>query len=377
MPDVDQANKTEPPSPKKLQDAFEKGNFPRSPEIGTFAILAATYTAILFAGQEGFERLMDFARILFAGLADVEISHTWVVSSATSLCNGILSGLSPIFLSCFSAALIAGGLQSGFKITPKAIEAKFDKLNPMEGLKRNFSLNSLVRSGMDLLKLGTFMLIVIGLCKSRLQDPIFQSPSTIQHLAQFMADTTKQMFKQLLLVMAGIAILHYAWTRFDHMRKMRMSRQEVKDEMKQMEGDPYMKAKLRQMGLRLAQKQMLGEVPFADVVITNPTHYAVALRYVSGQDQAPIVLAKGKNRFAQRIKAVAAEHDVPRVENRPAAQALYKLGAVGQPIPAALYKVVAAILGHVYREHRYYFFRLRSRREAYARRQASEEVASA
>ena len=169
--------------------------------------------------------------------------------------------------------------------------------------------------------------------------------------------------------MAGITAIHYAWTRFDHLKKMRMTKQELKDEMRQTEGDPMLKNRLRQMGSRLRQRQMLEEVPTADVVITNPTHYAVALRYVSDEDEAPVVLARGKNRFAARIKAIAREHEVPVVENPPAAQALYKFGQAGKPIPVALYQVVAGILSHVYREHRYYFYRLQSRRRQRRTRQ--------
>lgn len=377
MPETDQATKTEPPTPKKLQDAFEKGNFPRSQEIGTVAILLATYLVLIFSGEGAFRELAEFSRNIFSGLGDVEVSHTWLTHAMGRMSTGVISGLSPLLIACSAAAVLAGGFQSGFKVTPKAMEVKADKINPAEGFKRNFSMNSLVRSGMDLLKLGAFMAVVIGLCKSRLQDPIFQSPSTVAHLAHFISDTIRQMLKQLILVMAGIAIVHYAWTRFDHLRKMKMSRQELKDEMKQSEGDPMLKAKLRQMGMRLRQRQMLEEIPFADVVVTNPTHFAVALRYLSGADAAPVVLAKGKNRFAQRIKAVAAENEVPMVENRPAAQALYKLGSVGKPIPSALYRVVASILSHVYREHRYYFFRLRARRDAYQRRKARAESAPA
>jgi flagellar biosynthetic protein FlhB len=225
-------------------------------------------------------------------------------------------------------------------------------------------MNSLVRFGTDLLKFAAFAAVVYGICMSRLQDPIFHVPTSITHLAQFMAATSRKMFQNLIVVMAGVASIHYSWQKFDHIRQMKMSRQELKDELKQTEGDPLLKAKLKQMGIRLRQRQMLDEVPFADVVITNPTHFAVALRYLSGKDAAPVILAKGKDRFAQRIKSFASEYGVPMVENRPAAQALYKMGEVGKPIPQALFKVVANILGHVYREHRYYFFRLRARREA-------------
>jgi len=141
-----------------------------------------------------------------------------------------------------------------------------------------------------------------------------------------------------------------------------MTRQEVKEERKQAEGDAHTKAAMRRMARRLIQKQMLSAVKTADVVLTNPTHYAVALKYERGTDQAPVVLAKGENRFAQRIKALAAEHGVPVVENKPVARLLFAMGKVGEAIPSELYQAVAEILAVVYRTHRYYFHRLKTRR---------------
>jgi flagellar biosynthetic protein FlhB len=138
----------------------------------------------------------------------------------------------------------------------------------------------------------------------------------------------------------------------------------VKDEMKSAEGDPVIRNMRRQMARRMIQRQMLAAIPTADVIITNPTHFAIALKYERGVDQAPIVLAKGENAFAQRIKAIAAAHDVPMVENRPVARMLFKFGKVGETIPAQLYHVVAEILGFVYRTHRYYFHELKQRRLA-------------
>jgi flagellar biosynthetic protein FlhB len=141
-----------------------------------------------------------------------------------------------------------------------------------------------------------------------------------------------------------------------------MTRQELKDERKNSEGDANVKSAMRRLARRIMQKQMLAAVPTADVVITNPTHYAVALKYERGLDQAPVVLAKGENRFALRIKALAAEHGVPSVENRPVARLLFGLGKVGEGIPPQLYQAVAEILAVVYRTHRYYFHQLRTRR---------------
>ena len=169
-------------------------------------------------------------------------------------------------------------------------------------------------------------------------------------------------FGQLLVALGVIAALGYGYEKYKTSRDLMMTRQEVKDERRNAETDPQIKNAQRRLGRRLMQKQMLAAVAIADVVLTNPTHYAVALRYERGKDQAPVVLAKGENRFAQRIKALAAEHGVPTVENKALARLLFSLGQVGETIPTELYQAVASILAVVYRTHRYYFHRLKSRR---------------
>ena len=162
--------------------------------------------------------------------------------------------------------------------------------------------------------------------------------------------------------MSALAVVHYLYQRRKTLKGMRMTLQEVRDESKQSEGDPMVKSAMRAMARRLMVKQMLASIPTADVVITNPTHFAVVLKYERGVDVAPMVLAKGRNLFAQRIKRLAQENGVPMVENRPVAQTLYKIGEVGKVIPPQLYKAVAEILGFVYRTHRYYFYKLKERR---------------
>jgi flagellar biosynthetic protein FlhB len=162
--------------------------------------------------------------------------------------------------------------------------------------------------------------------------------------------------------MGGLAILHYVYQLRKTEKDLMMTRQEIKDENRQAMGDPNVRMAQRAMARRLMQKQMLADVEKADVIITNPTHYAIALKYERGVDSAPVILAKGQNLFAQRIKSIALKREVPTVENKPVARALFKYGEVGQPIPAQLYQAIAEILGYVYRTHRYYFHQLKARR---------------
>ena len=261
-------------------------------------------------------------------------------------------------------AVYAKGLDAeiidGFA-TPE-LEAELEKLNPMAGLKRLFSERAAVQAGVDFLKM-----FAVGLClwmaaRQLLGDPIFTTPVEASYLGTFIKESTLTLMVRMLLIMAVITTISYTYERFKTHRDQMMTRQEVKDERKQTEGSAQIKLAQRRMARRLLQRQMLEAVPTADVVVTNPTHYAVALKYERGQDEAPIVLAKGADALARRIKAIAADNEVPMVENRPVARMLYASGEVGKPVPAEMYQAVATILAFVYRTYRYYFHRLPERR---------------
>jgi flagellar biosynthetic protein FlhB len=193
-------------------------------------------------------------------------------------------------------------------------------------------------------------------------DPLFSSPVEVAYLGEFLNRATILFLTRLILALGIVASISYAYEKFKTHRDLMMTREEVKEEAKQAEGDTRVKGAMRRMARQLLQKQMLSAVKTADVVVTNPTHFAVALKYERGKDKAPVVLAKGENRFAQRIKALAAENGVPMVENKPVARLLFAMGKVGEAIPAELYQAVAEILAVVYRTHRYYFHRLKARR---------------
>jgi flagellar biosynthetic protein FlhB len=268
----------------------------------------------------------------------------------------------PVLAACVGAAMFAGGVQSGFQLTPKAVTVRFEQLNPVAGFRRLFSKTIFVKAGIDLLKLGAIGLALFWGTRGLLEDPLFTAPVETAYLAQFLNQTTLAFFSRLLLALGVIAAISYGWEKFKTSRELKMTREEVKEEHRNTEGDAHVKAARRRLARRLMQKQMLSAVPTADVVVTNPTHYAVALKYERGKDQAPVVLAKGENRFALHLKEIAAEHGVPTVENKPVARLLFALGRVGETIPPELYQAVAEILAVVYRTHRYYFHRLKARR---------------
>ena len=306
MSEVDQDQKTEQASGKKLAEAAERGQFAKSPELQVLFLLGAAL--------------------------------------------------------CVLAAVVGGGLQTGFRLSPDALGLKFEALSLTAGFSRVISKAAIVHGGIDFLKLLAIgMALWVG-AKRLIVDPLFSTPIEVGYLLQFLQRATQEFFGRLLLSLGVIAAISYSYEKFKMAKDLMMTKQETKDESKNAEGSWLMKGARRRLGRRLMQKQMLAAVATADVVLTNPTHYAVALRYERGRDRAPVVLAKGENRFAQRIKALAAEHGVPTVENKPLARMLFALGQVGETIPTELYQGVASILAVVYRTHRYYFHRLKSRR---------------
>jgi len=267
-----------------------------------------------------------------------------------------------VLVACACAAMLVGGVQSGFQLSSKVVHFKLDGLNPVAGFQRIFSKNTLIKAGIDLLKLIAIGFTLYLGARTLLADPLFTAPVEAAYLGTFINNAALTFFSRLLLSLGMIAALSYAWEKYRTNQDLMMTRQEVKDEHKNSEGDAHVKGAMRRMARRLMQKQMLDSVATADVVVTNPTHYAIVLKYERGRDKAPVILAKGENRFAQRLKALAAEHGVPTVENKPVARMLFALGKVGEGIPPELYQAVAEILAVVYRTHRYYFHQLKTRR---------------
>jgi flagellar biosynthesis protein FlhB len=276
----------------------------------------------------------------------------------------LLSGrvLAPVLLACAGAAVLAGGVLSGFRLSSDAVGFKLENLSWASGFSRIFDKSVFIRTGIDVLKLVAIGAVLYLGTRALLADSLFSAPVEAAYLAQFLNRATLLFLSRLLLALGIVTAISYGYEKFKTARGMMMSREEVKDERKSSDGNGETKNAMRRLARRLMQKQMLSAVQTADVVVTNPTHYAVALKYERGRDRAPMVLAKGENRFAQRIKALAAEHGVPTVENKPLARLLFSLGRVGETIPSELYQATAEILAVVYRTHRYYFHRLKSRR---------------
>ena len=362
MADQDKDQKTELPTERRLNEAVEEGRIAKSPELNVVMAMAATIGVLAFTAGTTADSLAQYFVSIFSRFATTQINFDTATAQIGEILIVVGMALAPVLVACVVAALLANGFQTGFQLSPKAVLIKWEGLNPAEGFSRVFSKSTLVRSGIDIMKLGAIGFALYQGARTFFADPLFSAPVEASYLGRFLYQASMAFLVRLLFSLAVVAAVSYAWEKFKMGKELMMTREEVKDDRRSTEGNQIMKGAMRRMARRLMQRQMLSAVSTADVVVTNPTHYAVALKYERGIDKAPVVLAKGENRFAQRIKAIAAENSVPMVENKPVARVLYAMGKVGEPIPSELYQAIAEILAVVYRTHRYYFYQLKSRR---------------
>lgn len=364
MADHDQDQKTEQPTERHLHEAMERGQFARVPELPVLLMIGSAVGVLAFTARPSAQAVAEFAITMFSRFPAIAVERDTITLQMGEMMLVLARALGPVLFACVAAALLAGGLQSGFRLSPKAIGFKLENLNPANGFGRIFAKASLVKAGIDLLKLIAIGTALYAGARALMMDPLFSAPVEAAYLGSFLNSAAISFLSRLLFALGIITAISYAWEKFKTSRELMMTREEVKEERRNAEGNANLKAAQRRLGRRLLQKQMLSAVATADVVVTSPTHYAVALKYERGIDQAPVVLAKGENRFAQRLKAIAAEHGVPTIENKPVARMLYGLGRVGETIPPELYQAVAEILAVVYRTHRFYFHQLKTRRLA-------------
>lgn len=362
MADHDQEQKTEQPSDKRVSEAHDRGQFARSAELSLLFPLAALLGIFSMTMPSMARDVAQYSVSIFTHVAVTHVDHETVMMQLTELLLVVGRVLAPVLLAVVGATLFGSGIQSGFRLTPNVVTFKIEQLDVVANFSRIFSKAAFVRAGIDILKLSAIGLALWIGTRGLVYDPLFSSPVEAAYLGEFLNRATLLFLTRLLFALGIVAAISYAYERFKTHRDLMMTREEIKEEAKQAEGDTRVKGAMRRMARQLLQKQMLSAVKTADVVVTNPTHFAVALKYERGKDKAPIVLAKGENRFAQRIKALAAENGVPMVENKPVARLLFAMGKVGESIPSELYQAVAEILAVVYRTHRYYFHRLKARR---------------
>ena len=346
--------KTEEPTSKKLEDARNEGQVAKSKEVtNAFEMLAAflmmrflvEYMGTVFVGnmRSIYSQIPEYVK-LYDGHIQTETFRMLFVSSLLR----ILQIIAPFLLAGFLVAFITNILQVKWKITTKPLQPKFNKLNPVSGFKRIFSPNSLVEFLKSVLKLTLIGYVVYNYLKKNM-PPIYQlyDVSLNQGIAQ-VGTLVINLGIRIALFYMLIAAADFAYQKIKFKKDMKMTKQEVKDEYKNQEGDPQIKSKQRQRMLEASRRRMMQQLPEADVVITNPTHFAVAIKYEPELYDAPYVVAKGADYLAQKIKDVAKENHIEIVENKPLARMLYANVDVGSVVPPELYQAVAEVLAFVY-----------------------------
>ena len=347
--------KTEQPTQRKLEDAQKQGNIPRSPEVQTVFVLLGATAGLVFTGHETWGLLIGSLNATLGHLHDTPISANLMQSYAISWVWLVMRCAGPIVLGCLVAGLLAGGIQTRFNTSSEALSINWERLNPVDGLKRVFSMRSAVPAAIGLVKLAAVVALSYSTVMGILSDPIFTSSVSLDRIGAFMADSVLKILTRLILIMGVIAAADYTDQFWRTSRDLMMTHDEIKEETKSQEGNQQVKtgrARLR----RHSKRRMLADVPTADVIVTNPTHIAVALRYDPKTMKAPKIVAKGIRKNAEQIKAIALAHHIPIQENKPLARLMFKHGKVGGEVPAQLYVAVAEVLAWVYRVNRYRYY---------------------
>lgn len=353
MAEESDLEKTEQPSARRLEQAREEGQVPHSRELGTFLVLFAGVLTLLFAGEWMGRR---WVRVLADGFAfehDTAFDPVRVLWLLRRVFVESLLTFAPIFLVLLVAAVAGPLLLGGLVFSPKVLSFRLERLDPMNGLRRMFSLQGAMEVVKSLLKVAA-VAGMVWVTFRRERDTVLSLAAL--PLNDAAASFLHEMVFGAVLIVAGLALIAAVDVPFQlwqYYKNLRMTKEEVKQEYKEQEGDPHLKARIRSMQREMARKRMMEEVPKADVVVTNPTHFAVALKYDQKTMAAPVVVAKGRGVIAQKIRELADEAEVPRVEAPPLARALYAHVDIGQTIPPTLFAAVAEILAYVFQLDRW------------------------
>jgi len=342
--------KTERATPKRRQEARKKGQVAQSREISSAMILMASLGFFYFAGSWMFWNLSELITGVYQNIGNLRFTDISDASAFSyQIAYKLLSVLLPFLLPVAIAGLIANIFQVGFQIQTEAMVPKFSKLNPISGMKRFVSLKSLVELAKSIMKILFIGSIAYLLVKNDMEAFPSLIHQEVGQILVFIARVSLKICFFVCLALIVLAVLDFIYQRWQHEEDLKMTKQEVKDEHRQSYGDPKVKARIRGIQLEMARRRMMEVVPEADVVITNPTRLAIALKFDAREMIAPRVLAKGAGYVAQRIREIAEENQIPIVEEKPLAQALYKMVELGDYIPAELYRAVAEVLAYVYR----------------------------
>ncbi len=346
-----EGSKTEKATPKRRQDERKKGNVFMSQDAVAVATLLGSWAALwLTAGTiaDQLGRTMLYCLEICKGGSSVSFLGQVSQAAHQAILAAVKSVL-PIALVTVVCAVAATFAQTRFLVSGELLRPKFSRVNPLEGFKRLFSLKSVVDTVKNLLKICLLLIIIFFSLKGMFQESSRYLYTDVRTAGAYLFAYGRGMVIRIVLAFVALAALDVLYQWWDYERRLRMSKEEIKEEYKQTEGDPKVKGKIREIQRRRAQQRMMQQVPSADVVIRNPTHFAVALRYRPEQDDAPVVLAKGQDSLALRIVQVAEQHGVAVIENVPLARSLYAQAELEREIPPELYEAVAEVLVYIFR----------------------------
>jgi len=346
-------DKTEQPSAKRLNDAREKGQVPRSKEFTTVLVLIASAAAMMFIGEGLIRSLAAVMKKAFSFTRKDIFDPTAIIQYLSLSIETVSLSLGTFLAITVLAALIAPASTGGWNFSTKAVGFKPEKMDPLKGMKKIVGPQGLIELMKALAKfilIGTISTLIIWSLRDQL---LSLGKQELNVAMSSLGELSLWVFLSIASSLILIALIDVPFQHWNHIRQLKMTKQELKDENKESNGNPELKARIRRMQTELSQQRMMQNVPKADVIITNPTHYAVALRYEQAGTQAPTVVAKGADLIAQQIRLVGGEHDVPILSAPPLTRAIYFSTEIGDEIPSGLYIAIAQVLAFVFQLRRY------------------------
>jgi len=349
MAESDQGDKTEDPTDRRRSEARQKGNVAKSVDVNAAVIMLVATGGLLTLGPSIGRGIAQMMQAFLAGPALLEIDVNGVSRDFRDVALHVADFVLPFAGLMFVAALLSNLAQIGFLFTTESLAFKWERINPIAGFQRIFSVASLAKLGTSVGKILVMALVGIWFMYLNLPKLLSLNDAETSVILSMIGWTILELAFQLSLAILIIAILDFSFQKWKHEQDLKMTKQEVRDEMRNMDGDPHVRQRRKEAHRKLAEAREVGAVPEADVVITNPTHISIALKYEPEKKPAPYVIAKGAGDIAFRIREIAREHDIPIIERKPLARMLYRDVKVGEMIPAELYDVFVEIMAYVYR----------------------------
>ena len=343
-------DKTEKATPKKRQDARKKGQVFQSREMSTAMVLMSVFVALRIFGGSIYNQIVEFTKKVLTEYPKIDDLYMpdILLRIFTDAVIVFFKAVGPILLIALLTGLIVSYVQVGFLFTFETLKPKFSRINPFSGFKRLFSMRSIIELSKAILKIVIIGYVVYGYINGQALAIMGLMSMDLLNIASYIGLTSLNLAIRICVVLIILGAFDFVYQWWDYEKNLKMSKQEIKEEYKQTEGNPEIKSKIRQKQRQISMRRMMQEVPKADVIITNPTHFACALKYDSAVSQAPTLIAKGQDYLAMRIKEVAKESKIEIVENKPLARSIYDTVEIGKAIPPELYQAVAEVLAFVY-----------------------------